>query len=153
MSGSGIVCPYLVGVDGSLIERTPLGQFQWTPANKDDTLSLIQSINQSLGDQAHNAGLIAGNFNSQWSKLKRKLDKLVAESPPVQGTIDEAEPTVEEQLSAEARILLVEASEDPSGRVIKAVSLAGTEIATNRRGLVTDQIPGSSPFGNRLWMN
>jgi hypothetical protein len=73
----GIVCPYLVAVDGRLVKDSPLGMFQWTESNKDDTWRLISSINNAL-EAKHDEGLLKGNFDSKWPRLKRALEKATA---------------------------------------------------------------------------
>lgn len=138
---NGIVCPYLIGVDGDLVKDSPIGQLQWTNSNKDDTLLLIQSINKELGGKGHNPQLIEGNFNSQWPRLKRALEKVVATSPPVIAEVTETEPSIEEQLSAEARQLLIEAAKDQHGQIMYVVTSAGTTIQTNRKNMISEQTP------------
>lgn len=138
---AGIVYPYLIGVEGGLIKDSPIGQFQYTEANKEDTLRLIQSINKDLGVKGHNPKLIEGNFNSLWPKLKRQLDKLIAASPPVVAEVTATEPSIEEQLSSEARQLLVEAAQDRHGQIMYNVTSVGTSIQTNSRNLVEEQTP------------
>lgn len=42
------VCSYLIGVDGAQLTSGPLGQFQWTVADKADTWKLVRDINKHL---------------------------------------------------------------------------------------------------------
>lgn len=103
------VCPYLIGVDGKQIRDTPLGHYQWTEATKDDTWKLVRSINQHLGEKAHDETILKGNFSSHWLRLKRQVDKLVESLGEVYDSVTEVEPSIEEQLSSEARQLLMAA--------------------------------------------
>ena len=114
----GSVCPYLIGVKGEQVKDTPIGQYQWTTATKNDTLKLLQSINKKLGDKGHDQGLIEGNFKTHWPKLNRRLEKLAEESPPISSLVVETEPSVEESLSSEARQLLLKASSDGGCRLM-----------------------------------
>ena len=99
---SGVVCPYLIGVDGRLVKDTPLGQFQSTQAERNDTWKIIRSINGHLGERKHDERLLEGNFSSQWPKLKRQIDKVVEALGVIGEVVTETEPSIEEQLSEEA---------------------------------------------------
>jgi hypothetical protein len=132
----GIVCPYLIGVESVQVRDTPLGQFQWTEANRDDTLKLIKDINGVFGDRGHDVGLLEGNFALHWPGLERRIDKVVAASPPVPDEVDETEPSIEEQLSEEARRLLVAASKDEHGQIMHVETSMGASVQTNSRNFI-----------------
>jgi hypothetical protein len=138
---NGFVCPYLVGVDTRMVKDTPLGQFQWTEAGKADSWKLIRSINQYLGDKQHDERLLKGNFDNQWSKLKRQIDKIVEVLGEVQEEVTETAPSVEERLSLEARQLLLEAAQDQHGRIISVQTTGGTTIQTGGRNMIDEQTP------------
>lgn len=127
------VCPYLIGVEGKQVQDTPLGQWQWTEASKDDTWKLIRSINQRLGDQGQTQPVLEGNYNDKWPRLKRQLDKVLATMKPVSKPVIETELSIEEQLSPDARQLLVEAAEDENGTICCLTSFEGTSVTTNRQ--------------------
>jgi len=135
----GIVCPYLTGVDGRSVKDTPLGQFQWTEANKTDTLNLLRSINQQLGDRGHDGRLLEGNFSTQWPKLKRLVDRIVEARVPTLDEITEVKPSIEEQLSVEARQLLLETVQDASGIIIYSPSMGGSSMQTNDKDMIEEQ--------------
>jgi hypothetical protein len=130
------VCPLLIGVESAQVRDTPLGQYQWTEANRDDVLKLIKDINGVLGDRSHDVGLLEGNFSTQWPSLKRRIDKVIVESPRDQAEVIETEASVEEQLSEEARRLLVAASKDDYGQILHTVSTGGASIQTNGENLI-----------------
>jgi len=136
----GFVCPYLVGVDGKHVKDSPLGQFQWTQATKDDTWKLIRSINGLL-PLAHSEQLLEGNFNTHWPKLKRQIDKLVDSMRPVVEAVTETEPPVEELLSPEARQLIMEGAQDQNGRIMYLRMMGSTVMQTNGKNLITDRDP------------
>jgi hypothetical protein len=136
-----IVCPYLIGVAATHVRDTPLGQFQWTLANKEDTARLIRSINEVLGEKAHDPGLLQGNFNSQWPSLKRQLDQVSKDLSPVDEDVVEVEPSIEQLLSEEARELLVAAAQDPHGIILNLRDSAGFQLVCSQKGLVEDQSP------------
>jgi hypothetical protein len=106
----GAVCPYLVGVEDRFVKDTPIGQFQWTQATKDDSWRLIKSINARLIDGRHDERVLKGNYDSQWPRLKRALDKLAESLQPVREEVKTLETSLEERLSQEARQMLVQAS-------------------------------------------
>ena len=135
--GGGIVCPYLIGVQGKHVKDTPLGRFQWTEASKAETWKLIRSINQGL-DPVHSETLLEGNFNRKWPKLKRQIDRVLETLTPVADEVIEVEPSVEQQLTEDARHLLVEASLDQLGRIVYFSSMDGTTLGTNGKNMVNE---------------
>ena len=58
---------------------TPIAQFQWTIAERDDTWRLVRDINRSL-PAPHNEAVLEGHFKSGWTQFKRKLDRIAKES-------------------------------------------------------------------------
>jgi hypothetical protein len=111
------VCSYLIGVDGAQLTSGPLGQFQWTVAEKPDTWKLVRDINRNLQSGAHNELLLQGNFDQKWPRLKKMLDAVLAEykDAPVQ-KVPSSE-ALRYQLSSEAISLLRAAALDPRGVV------------------------------------
>src|SRR6266436_9436642 len=71
------LCSYLIGVDGNQLANGPLGQFQWTAAERGDTWKLLRDINRHLQSGAHNEVLLEGNFEQKWPQLKRILDAVL----------------------------------------------------------------------------
>jgi len=77
------VCPYLFKLTSTTVEW-PLAQFQLTEANKDDTLRLLSTINDALGDNKLTAGDLDESFEKWWPDLERDLQGIkpkVSESP------------------------------------------------------------------------
>jgi hypothetical protein len=137
----GVICPYLVGVEQSQVKDTPLGQFQWTEADKRDTWKLIRSINQQLGDRGHDSQLLDGNFNSQWPKLKRQIDRLTEALSAVGEDVVGVEPSIEQQLSNEARQLLLAAFVS-DGQIMYARSDGGgAYIGTEGKNMIEELNP------------
>jgi hypothetical protein len=134
----GVVCPYLIGAEPSHVRDTPLNQFQCTGANKPDTLRLIRTINKKLGVAAHDVHLLDGNFNSHWPKLKRRLDQVMQELEPVERDVTDIDPPIEQQLSDEARTLLLEASQDPNRLIMHGKTMQGTFLQTNQKSMLGD---------------
>jgi hypothetical protein len=75
------VCPYLIGVEPKEVGGTPLGQYQCTVANKDDTWRLIRDLNRGL-EHPHDETLLRGSLDARWSWLHRRLEKNVPGSQP-----------------------------------------------------------------------
>lgn len=69
------VCPYLFQVEPADIEG-PLVQFQFTKANKNDTLKLIYAINQALEDAALSEDKLDEAFEVWWPKLEQALKNI-----------------------------------------------------------------------------
>jgi hypothetical protein len=136
-----IICPYLVGVEPNHVRDTPLGQFQCTSSKKDDTFRLIRSINEGLGDGRHDEQLLKGNFNSQWPELKCRLDGVMEGLTSVEDDVLDIESPIEQQLSDQARQLLLEASEDVGGRILFLDHSEGYQLLTNNKDMLVDQAP------------
>jgi hypothetical protein len=81
--GTAKVCPVLLGVSPQEL-RGPLAQFQATLTEKSDLLSLLQTLNGKLDDEAVDTAVLAGAFNREWPRLERKLRKVAA--TPMQAT-------------------------------------------------------------------
>src|SRR5262249_13754043 len=73
-----LICAYLIGVEPGALSGTPLGQYQCTVFDKDDTWLLIQDMNGTL-ENSHADELLRGNFDRQWPALQKKLAKIAEE--------------------------------------------------------------------------
>jgi hypothetical protein len=142
-----LVCPYLLGVETQHVKDTPLGQFQWTLADEDDTWKLVRSINSHPGSGQHDESLIEASFRKQWPKLKRKIDRALENVPPLSQPITQVDPSIEEQLTSEARQLLLEAALDHQGRILSAGGSEGQCVLTNGKNMVTE----GSPRSEAIW--
>jgi hypothetical protein len=129
MQGS-LICPYLLGIDPGKITGTPLGQYQCTTFDKDDTWRLIRSIN-SVFEPPHNEKLLNGNFDSKWASLQKKFAKILTGLAEV----DSQTKTPDVELSSEARLILVEASYDRGGHVLMIKTSGGFSVQTNGKQL------------------
>lgn len=138
----GVVCPFLIGVDSSLVKDSPLGLFQWTEANKVDTWKLIKSINQELGNK-HNEVLLRGNFDNKWPRLKGFLERISSTIRKVESVVNEVEAPIQDRLSDEAKKLLLDAANDPSGMILVVPNDRGTALLVSGRDYV-------EPYSARL---
>ncbi len=134
------VCSYLIGLDGSQLASGPLGQFQWTMAEKNDTWKLVRDINRHLQSGAHNEQVLEGNFQQKWPRLKRMLDSVLEEyrdAPVHEVPASEALRAIY-QLSGEAIQVLLEATADPQGGgVLVARTTEGVFVQANGKQLAT----------------
>jgi len=84
---STYVCPYLFEIDPNELDG-PLGQFQATMADRDDTFKLLQTINSVLGESALGERDLVEIFDTLWPALERKLKEVpppeVETAPPAQ---------------------------------------------------------------------
>jgi hypothetical protein len=67
------LCTYLLGGLQFQDVRPPLGMFQATKAEKDDTRKLIQAINVAVGDHPVPESNLIEIFDAMWPKLEEKL--------------------------------------------------------------------------------
>jgi len=131
------VCPYLLRVPGKLVSDTPLARFQWTQADKTDTLKLIFSLHRLLG-APHNIAMLEGNFKTEWPSLKRKLDKVSETLQELEDPVTRTEAALSEQLTPEAKDLLLAACEDQKQRatIIYVRYLGGIELQAGSRNFI-----------------
>lgn len=79
-TSDALIWTYLHGVEPGNV-RPPLGKFQHTIANQDDTLLLLRSINKRLADTGGDSlsdKILEEDFIDRWPKLEEKLK--IAES-------------------------------------------------------------------------
>ena len=133
------VCPYLIDVDVRMLSDGPLGKFQCMTATKNDTLSLISSLNKVLDDtRRHNEQILAGNFETQWPGFEAELSRVLAMDVNAEDgfVATDADDLADCNLSSEARAILAEACLDKHGIVIHTDLRAGLTVRTNERNLV-----------------
>lgn len=128
------VCPYLIGVAGKLVTGSPLGQYQWSEADKSDTLKLVRSLNDRLG-APHDGKILEGNFNSKWPQLRRRLDAIVAHIGATEDEVTKTELPIIQQLSDEAKQLLIAACSgaDQRATIAHVRTLGGVYIQAGGR--------------------
>ncbi len=114
------VCPYLIGIEPSMLSDGPLGKWQCTVATKADTLALIRSLNKVLDEgKRHHETLLEGNFEAKWPDFEKELNRILALD--IKGgdafIATEADQLAGYNLSSDARTLLSEAAKGPRGVV------------------------------------
>jgi hypothetical protein len=107
-----LIYPYLVGVSSSMLSDGPLGKWQCTIAEEDDTWKLIRSLNVNALSSRHDLSLLEGNYRTHWSVLFEKLQPILhSEEDASQWFVQtDADHVAGVNLSSEARTLLIEAS-------------------------------------------
>ncbi len=130
------ICPYLIGVGKSDLAGTPLGQYQMTVFDKDDTWRLVRDLNGRL-DAPHDAGLLRRAFGTSWPGLERKLGRVLSQVVP---SAPPADPD-ESDLSDEAKHLLVEVSKDDRGVLAMGKSSLGFDLTAHGVQLVDGTDP------------
>ena len=133
------VCPYLVGIEPSLLSDGPLGKWQCTVATKADTLALIRSLNKVLDEgKRHHETLLEGNVEAKWPEFEEELARIVALD--IKGgdafITTEADQLAGYKLTLEARTLLIEAAKDRHGAILCGEDTGGLHVQTNGREFV-----------------
>lgn len=136
-----LICPYLVGVSPSILSDGPLGKWQCTIAEEDDTWELIKSLNANALSSRHELSLLKGNYRARWPILFEKLRPVLqSEEDGSQGFVQtDADHMAGVNLSTEARTLLIEASQDRHGYILYLETHGGTHFQTNGKELCQDQ--------------
>jgi hypothetical protein len=125
-----LICPYLIGVKPGELSGTPLGQYQVTVFDKDDTWLLIRALNTRL-ETPHHEDVLRGNFDTRWPFMQRRLAQVAASASrkPIR---EPAEP----EISEEARHVLLEAAKDPHGTVLMLKTTGGFALQAHGQQLV-----------------
>lgn len=124
---AGKVIPYLIGLKPSDL-RYPLAQFQAVQANHAGTRSLVDSIKGSA--------LVDGSFDALWPQFESRLSAIQLDQPGVHAG------TSGPSLSPEARELLLKASRDASGYVMKFLTKdSGLSVKTQEENLIFSRDP------------
>jgi len=125
-----LICPYLIGVKVGELAGTPLGHYQVTVFDKDDTWLLIRALNALLATP-HQEDVLRGNFDARWPSLQSRLAQVVASASkkPIR---EPAEP----ELSEEARHILLEVAKDPRGTLLMVKTNLGFHLQAHGQQLV-----------------
>jgi hypothetical protein len=70
------LCPYLLGIEPSDIPDGPLAQFQAKRTNKEETLQLVQTINEALGSSRIPTDSLDRAFQKWWPDLEASIQGL-----------------------------------------------------------------------------
>lgn len=135
----------------------PLGMFQHTLANKEDTFRLLASVNQAMGERGVSEEILKEQFEMKWDALDEKLRAVPVPSQPVHtsrsneemfreiveavrsGASDaKAMDEIREQLSRQQRIIGELAAEND-------------ELRRRRVPLSSLRVPVSEADKERLW--
>ena len=95
------VCPFLIDLKPSDIQRSPILQFQMTTATKDETLKLFKSMNAIIDEGKLTEDVLEKTFTAFWPKIDEELQMIAqntdSENPPTQNT-NNTSPILEELL-------------------------------------------------------
>jgi hypothetical protein len=142
---STYVCPYLLDLEPRDV-RPPLGDFQVTRAEKEDTLKLVRSLNRALGDYL-DADRLTRAFERCWPELANVIEELRKEGAPAG---EKAEKRNNEDVLGEIlqRVRNLERQREPSQPRRKTLDptmlpgthgLAATVIAAGNRKRLRDE--------------
>lgn len=140
-----LICPYLVGVTPNMLADGPLGKWQCTIPDEDDTWDLIKSLNKNALANSHELTILESNYRARWRDFYAMIEPvLTADADLTEGFVETAaDHLAGVNLSAEARTLLIEGSKDKNGKVWYSRTSSGTHFQTNGQKLCTDQSPRS----------
>jgi hypothetical protein len=77
----GAVVPYLIDVEFGDVLKSPLGLFQGKKADREQTLQMVQAINDKREGRDDDARLLS-LFESLWQRLGEQLASVQKEAPP-----------------------------------------------------------------------
>jgi hypothetical protein len=143
------ICPYLVGVAPGILSGGPLAQWQCTVADRDDTFSMIRSLNEVLNPDNDDGSALQTIFNQFWPELETVI--MEAESMAGTGTESNATDTAASVLSsliAEAKRILLGCSAGQYGALCTREAMGGGLVVQTDGGQLYD---GSDGWQKSLW--
>lgn len=138
-----LIYPYLVGVSPSMLTDGPLGNWQCTIAERNDTYELIKSLNENALASNHDPSILESNFDLLWLEFEIQI-KLIKEADIDDGegfVATEADLLAGKNLSSEARKIIIEVSKDNNGMLMYLISSGGTSFLAGGKDLCPDQSP------------
>ena len=106
------VCPYLIGLEPAQL-KGPVVHFQAKRARREDTLSLVQTINRALEERALPSNRIHRLFERFWPDLEKVLDSL-----PASGNIEERPQRTPEDILEEILLLVRKIDKSTQPRIL-----------------------------------
>jgi hypothetical protein len=77
-----LICPYLIGLEGTELAGSPLSHFQWARCDEEGTLKLVHAVNEALGqgEPKWPTRLIDASFRENWLTFAHKLNSTIGSS-------------------------------------------------------------------------
>lgn len=136
-----LICPYLFRVAPNMLIDGPLGKWQCTVADRDDTWELVKSLNETALAAKHDPAMLEGNFHSRWPQFAQKLESVsqieIGENEDFIAT--EVDQLAGINLSSEARTMLVGVSKDKNGMLLYVRTKVSTSFQAGGKNLCPDQ--------------
>ncbi len=138
-----LIYPFLVGVSANLLADGPLGKWQCTVADKEDSWDLIRSLNSNALQVPHDLSLLRSGFEYQWPKFAADIHPIMeSEVDDNEGFVaSDADQLAGLNLSSEARTMIVEVSKDKNGMLLYSMTSSGTSFQAGQVNLCPDQSP------------
>ncbi|HYJ88380.1 MAG TPA: TIR domain-containing protein [Pyrinomonadaceae bacterium] len=138
-----LICPYLIGLGPSILADGPLGKWQCTTADREDTWKLIRSLNQHALDSKHDLAMVEGHFQTSWMTFRRQIEKLLIDDTDdneefVSTDVDQMAGL---NLTSEAREMVLKVAKDPDGRLLYVTTYGGTIFQAGGSNVCPDQSP------------
>ena len=129
------VFPYLLGVKPGELGATPLGQYQVTLFDREDTKKMIHDLNKTLERPIHET-VLSSAFDGVWPKLQRKLVKIPltkpADTPPA------APPAPPPALSPLAIQILIDATSGERHKITVSKTMHGFNLGAGGKNLANN---------------
>ncbi len=136
----GVTSSYLVGVSGSKVKDTPLGQYQYAEANRDGTWKLVRSINTQLGEKGAKEDVLEATFTRLWPRLNSYLVRIVERMGELETKVTTVrQPPITVLSDQSKRLLFLGAQSD--GSIMFVEALSETCLQVNRVNLIEEENP------------
>ncbi len=133
------VCSYLFDLEPSQV-KDPLAQFQLTQSEKEDTRSLVQTINGALGENAIPETQLEEGFEVWWPHLEQSLRDIPA-VPEEKPTIERSESDMLKEILDVVRSLARQATSPFAGKTLtpdpREIARRGGRLIGGYPGTVT----------------
>jgi hypothetical protein len=138
-----LICPYLIGIGPSMLADGPLGKWQCTTADREDTWELIKSLNENALDSKHDPVLLEGNFQTRWASFGQQVEKLIIDDTEDNEEFisSDADQMARINLTSEAREIVLGVAKDRDGRLLYVTTPTGVTFQASGTNLCPDQSP------------
>ena len=139
-----LICPFLVGVSPNLLADGPLGKWQCTVADKEDSWGLIRSLNLQRVFKFRTIYVSCGAVSNPTMVQVRgaHIEPVMESEVDDEGFVASyADQLAGLNLSSEARTMIVEVSQDEGGMLLYSMTRSGTCSQARQVNLCPDQSP------------
>lgn len=145
---TNLICPYLIEQDHSILADGPLGRFQSTKAEREDTFRLLKSLNAKLEESRTQDTELGTSFEKNWPDLLGSLKRITAMEGPAAVEAEfittEIDRLAGGNLSSDERSMILAIGEDSRAMLLVCSDSGGHHFQTGKVDLNEDNTARST---------